>query len=124
MNSNSFNNKKSLSQQDGCDDHTGREKPARAYNSNTMPQALPAGAITTHKSWRSVEVLLVGVRETPITAMEFTVSWPALYLNENYVVWVIGQWLKDPAKSGDMTQIGLLEFKSFFFLQYFVYRTQ
>ena len=43
MNSNSFNNKKSLSQQDGCDDHTRREKPARAYNSNTMPQALPAG---------------------------------------------------------------------------------
>ena len=38
MNSNSFNNKKSLSQQDGCDDHTRREKPARTYNSNTMPQ--------------------------------------------------------------------------------------
>lgn len=76
-----------------------------------------------------MEVPLVGVRETPITAMEFTVSWPALYLNENYVFWVIGQWLKDPAKSGDMTQLGLLEccyrFKSFFsFLQYFVYRTQ
>ena len=27
----------------------------------------------------------------PITAMEFTVPWRALYLNENYVVWVIGQ---------------------------------
>ena len=69
---------------------------------------------------------MVGVRETPITAMEFTVSWLALYLNDNYVVWVIGQWLKDPTKSGDMTQLGLLEccykFKSFFsFLQYFVY---
>ena len=36
MNSKSFNNKKSLSQQDGCDAHTRREKPARAYNSNTM----------------------------------------------------------------------------------------
>lgn len=67
-----------------------------------------------------MEVPLVGVRETPITAMEFTVAWPALYLNENYVFWVIGQWLKDPAKSGDMTQLGLLEccykFKSFFSL--------
>ena len=50
-------------------------------------------------------------------AMEFTVSWPALYLNENYVFWVIGQWLKDPAKSGDMTQLGLLEccYKLIFF---------
>ena len=47
MNSNSFNNKKSLSQQDGCDNHTRREKPARAYNSNTMPQALPAGATSS-----------------------------------------------------------------------------
>ena len=47
MNSKSFNNKKSLSQQDGCDDHTRREKPARAYNSNTMPQALPAGATSS-----------------------------------------------------------------------------
>lgn len=65
-----------------------------------------------------MEVPLVGVRETPITAMEFTISWPALYLNENYVFWVIGQWLKDPTKSGDMTQLGLLEccykFKIFF----------
>ena len=43
LNSNSFNNKESLSQQDGCNNHTRREKPARAYNSNTMPQALPAG---------------------------------------------------------------------------------
>ena len=74
-------------------------------------------AITAQKSYRSVEVPLVGVRETPITAMEFTVSWPALYLNENYVFWVIGQWLKDPAKSGDMTQLGLLE--SFFFSSIF-----
>ena len=66
-----------------------------------------------------MEVPLVGVRETPITAMEFTVSWPALYLNENYVFWVIGQWLKDPAKSGDMTQLGLLEsFFSFFNILY------
>mgnify|MGYP000724821558 CR=1 FL=1 len=42
-------------------------------------------AITAQKSKRSLGVLLVGVRETPITAMEFTVFWPALYLNENYV---------------------------------------
>ena len=35
------------------------------------------------------------------------------------IVWVIGQWLKDPAKSGDTTQHGLLEccykLKIFFF---------
>ena len=47
MSSDSFNNKKSLSQQDGCDDHTRREKQARAYNSNTMPQTLPAGATSS-----------------------------------------------------------------------------
>ena len=57
MNSNSLNNKKSLSQQDGCDDHTRREKPARAYNSNTMPQALPAGGVF-HKG---VELFFSGV---------------------------------------------------------------
>ena len=45
--STSFNNKKSLSQQDGCDNHTRREKRARAYNSNTMPQALPADATSS-----------------------------------------------------------------------------
>ena len=57
MNSNSFNNKKSLSQQDECDNHTRQEKPARAYNGNTMPQALPAGAMSFRLLFHSLHFL-------------------------------------------------------------------
>ena len=62
-----------------------------------------SAAITVQKSEHSLGVLVVRVREMPITAMEFTVFWPALYCNESDVFWVIGQWLKDTAKSFDMT---------------------
>ena len=73
MNSNSFNNKKSLSQQDGCDNHTRREKPARAYNSNTMSQALPVGAcrliisLTEEKQRSFVSVACLNVEMMTMT---------------------------------------------------------
>ena len=79
MNSNSFNNKKSLSQQDGCDDHTRREKPARAYNSNTMPQALPAGAACFHISSRSKNVSNQGCWSPGCVSAPDVYQWVIFY---------------------------------------------